>query len=156
MTSFALPRTSIVARLQLTHGASRTGEIFVFDRVTEHTGPETPLEMLNRPEGFFPFRADGKEAVLLVTKALTVSLTVPHGASINDPDRLSAAKMIPLDVMLANGTTLDGVALFEAPDHHARLLDYLNASREPFFAISTGDAMHYVNRSHVLYARPKE
>ena len=156
MTTFALPRTAVVARLQLTHGASRTGEIFVFERVPEHSGPETPLEMLNRPEGFFPFRADGKDAVLLVTKALTVSLTVPHTASISDPDRLSAAKMIPLEVMLANGSTLAGVALFEAPEHHARLLDFLNASREPFFAVSTGDATHCVNRSHVLYARPQE
>src|SRR2546422_11527935 len=118
MTSFALPRTSIVARLQLTHGGSRTGEIFVFDRVTEHSGPETPLEMLNRPEGFFPFRADGKDAVLLVTKALTVSLTVPHAASISDPDRLSAARTIRLDVMLANGSTLAGAGAGEAPQHH--------------------------------------
>ena len=156
MTTFALPRTAVVARLQLTHGASRTGEIFMFERVPEHSGPETPLEMLNRPEGFFPFRADGKDAVLLVSKALTVSLTVPHAASISDPDRLSAAKMIPLEVMLANGSTLAGVALFEAPEHHARLLDFLNASREPFFAVSTGDATHCVNRAHVLYARPQE
>jgi len=156
MTSFALPRTTVVAHLQLTHGAPRTGEIFLFERVPEHSGPETPLEMLNRPEGFFPFNADGKGPILLVTKALTVSLAVPHASSISDPDRLSAAKMIPLEVMLANGSTLAGVALFEAPEHHARLLDYLNASPEPFFAVSTGDATHYVNRSHVLYARPQE
>jgi hypothetical protein len=156
MTSFALPRTAVAAHLQLTHGVARNGEIFVFERVPEHSGVETPLEMLNRPEGFFPFRPDGKGAVLLVTKALTVLLTVSHQAMISDPDRLSAAKTIPLEVMLANGRTLKGVAAFEAPEHHARLLDYLNASREPFFAVSTGDATHYVNRSHVLYARPQE
>src|SRR5712692_6597667 len=102
MTTFALPRTAVAARLQLTHGAPHSGEIFVFERVPEHSGPETPLEMLNRPEGFFPFRADGKGAILLVTKALTVMLSVPQGASISDPDRLSAARMISLEVMLAN------------------------------------------------------
>jgi len=41
----------------------------------------------------------------------------------------------------------------QLPDHHARLLDYLNASRDPFFAVDPcGD--HYVNRAYVLYARP--
>jgi len=156
MPEFALPRTAVVVRLQLTHGAPRTGEIFLFERVPQHSGPETPLEMLNRPEGFFPFRADGKSAVLLVTKAHTVLLSVPHAASISDPDRLSAARTIRLDVMLANGSTLAGVAAFEAPEYHARLLDYLNASHEPFFVISAHDAAHYVNRLHVLYARPLE
>src|SRR2546428_8334121 len=112
--------------------------------------------MINRPECFVTLLADVKYAGLLGSKALTVSLTVPHAASVSDPDRLSAAKMIPLEVMLANGSTLAGVALFEAPEHHARLLDFLNASRELFFAVSTGDATHCVNRAHVLYARPQE
>jgi len=156
MTSFALPRTAVGARLHLTHGAVRSGEIFLFERVPHHTGSETPLEMLNRPEGFFPFRSDGKGAVLLVTKAHTVMVAIPHAVSISDPDRLSAARVISLEVTLAAGHTLKGVAPFEAPEHHARLLDYLNQSPEPFFALSTHDATHYVNRAHVLFARPQE
>src|SRR2546428_13166269 len=110
--------------------------------------------MINRPECFVTLLADVKYAGLLGSKALTVSLTVPHAASISDPDRLSVAKMIPLEVMLANGSTLAGGALFEAPEHHARLLGFLNASREPFFAVSPRDAPHCLHRSHPRYARP--
>jgi hypothetical protein len=156
MSSFTVPRTEIVARLSLTQGEPRSGRIWVSERVPQHSGPETPLEMLNRPEGFFAFRPEGDGPVLLVTKAGTISLTVPHVASISDPARLSAAKKIGLDLLLADGSTLAGVAAVEAPDHHARLLDYLNAFPEPFFAVSTDAATHYVNRSHVLYARPQE
>src|SRR3989442_15654419 len=150
MPEFALPRTHVVVRLQLTHGAPRTGEIFLFERVPQHSGPETPLEMLNRPEGFSPFRADGKSAVLLVTKAHTVLLSVPHAASISDPDRLSAARTIRLDVMLANGSTLAGVGAVQAPEYQARPLHYFNAPPEPFFLLSAPHPPHHRNPPHVL------
>ncbi len=98
------------------------------ERVPHHDGPETVLELLNRPEGFFAFRPAANHDVLLISKVQTVSLSVDRQAPIADPAQL--------------------------PDHHARLLDYLNASRDPFFAVWTHAATHYVNRAYVLYARP--
>lgn len=143
------------ARLRLTEGDLRGGTIFVADRVPHHDGPETVLEMLNRPESFYPFRSEAEDEILLVAKAHTVSLSVAEPAIV-DPDRLSAARMAEVEVILAGGTTLAGRASFELPDFHQRLLDYLNASRDPFFAVAEGDSTHYVNRAHVLFARPKD
>ena len=156
-TGFAIPRVAIPAVLLQTGGGKRTGEIYVMERVSQHAGHETALDMLNRPEGFFPFRPkdDGK-AVLLVTKARTVSLTVPRTTTPEDPDRLSAARTGRLELTLADGSRLSGSATIELPQHHSRLLDYLNASAEPFFAITTADEIHLVNRAHVLYARPED
>ena len=37
-----------------------------------------------------------------------------------------------------------------------RLLDYLNTSGAGFFAVWTHATTHYVNRAHVMYARPLE
>ena len=62
----------------------------------------------------------------------------------------------PFELMLADGSRLTGSATIELPQHHSRLLDYLNASAEPFFAITTADEIHLVNRAHVLYARPED
>lgn len=139
----------------MTAGEPRDGEIYVMERVPQHAGPETPLDMLNRPEGFFPFRPkeDGA-SVLLVAKARTVTLTVPPLPE--DAARLSAAKRGSLVVTLADGSQLAGWATLELPEHHSRLLDYLNASAAPFFAIATADQVHIVNRAHVLYARPED
>lgn len=150
----ALPRSPIAANLLLTEGKSQAGHIFVMDRVQQHDGPETVLELLNRPEGFFAFRPGGDGEVLLVSKVQTVSLSVDRQAPIADPARLSAARMLGVEIVLAGGSTLGGWASAELPEHHARLLDYLNASHEPFFAVWTHAATHYVNRAHVLYARP--
>ncbi len=124
------------------------------ERMPHHDGPETVLELLNRPEGFFAFRPAEGHGVLLVSKAHTVSLAVDRQAPIPDPTRLSAARLLGVELVLAGGSTLGGWASVELPQHHARLLDYLNASPEPFFAVWTHATTHYVNRAHVLYARP--
>jgi hypothetical protein len=155
VTDFLLPRAQLSARLVLTQGAPREGTIFVGERVPQHDGPETPLEMLNRPEPFFPFRPDADVPVLLVSKRQTIAVAVARGP-IADPDRLSATKELELELELVNGDTLVGQAHVELPEHQSRPLDYLNASVEPFFAISTPEGTHYVNRAHVLFARPRD
>ena len=153
---FSIPRVAMPATLLQTAGGKREGEVYVMDRVPQHAGRETPLDMLNRAEGFFPFRPKGNgSGVLLVAKARTVSLTVPVTAP-EDEARQSAARRARLEVTLADGSQLSGWATLELPQHHSRLLDYLNASVEPFFAITTADAVHLVNRAHVLYARPED
>jgi hypothetical protein len=155
MSGFLLPRASLPARVTLTTGKPRAGTIFVGARVPQHDGPETPLEMLNRPESFFPFRPDDGE-ILLVAKGQTVALTIDHHGPIIDPDRLSAAKQVQLELVLANGSTMEGRAAVELPEQHSRALDYLNATTAPFFELSTDESIHFVNRAHVLFARPRD
>ena len=156
VTGFSMPRVAVPASLLLAGGGTRVGEVYVMERVPQHAGPETPLDMLNRPEPFFPFRpkTDGS-GVLLVAKARTVTLTVAQ-PKVEDPARLSAAKKASLEVTLADGSKLTGWATLELPEYHSRLLDYLNAYAEPFFAVTTATEVHLVNRAHVLYARPED
>jgi hypothetical protein len=155
VTGFSLPRVPISATLLQTSGGKREGEIFVMERVPQHAGMETALDLLNRPEAFFPFRPkkDGT-GVLLMAKARTVVVSVPRQPE--DSDRLSAAKQASLEVTLADGSKLSGWATLELPEYHSRLLDYLNASRDEFFALATADHLHIVNRAHVLYVRPED
>ena len=158
VSGFSIPRVAIAATLRLTEGAARRGKIFLMERVPHHTGPETPLEMLNRPEAFYPFRPDEPSggAVLLVTKAHTIIVAVTHEAAGEDPARLSAAKRVALELTLDDGTNLIGWAAIEMPVHHSRLLDYLNSSTDPFVAVAAGNEVYFVNRAHVRYARPQE
>lgn len=156
VTGFSLPSVAVRATLLQTNGGKREGEIFVMERVPQHAGAETPLDLLNRPEAFFPFRStkDGS-GVLLIAKARTVMVSVSRTGP-EDSDRLSAAKQASLEVTLADGSKLSGWATLELPQHHSRLLDYLNASRDAFFALATADQTHIVNRAHVLYVRPED
>ena len=122
-------------------------------RAPQREGPETPLEMLNRPEGFFPFLPDDQREVLLVSRAQTIALTV----AADESDHPSpAARQIGLEVTLMDGTIWDGVARVELPEAMSRPIDYLNTGGGPFFAVTTNRATHLVNRAHVLYARPTD
>jgi hypothetical protein len=151
-----MPRVAVPATLLLAGGGTRIGEVYVQDRVSQHAGPETPLDMLNRPDAFFPFRPkDDGTSVLLVAKARTVTLTVAQ-PKVEDTVRLSAAKKARFEVTLADGSTLSGWATLELPEHHSRLLDYLNAVAQPFFALMMPSELLLVNRAHVLYARPED
>lgn len=154
MSDLSLPRAAVAAHVLLTRGVSRPGHLYVMERVPHHDGPETVLEMLNRPEGFFAFRPDDETEVLLTSKAQTISVSLDRQAPIADPARLLAAKLIGVEIELAGGATVGGWASAELPSYHARLLDYLNASHDPFFAVWSHAATHYVNRAHVLFARP--
>lgn len=154
VSSFSLPRAAVLARVLMTQGVTQAGEVYVMERVPQHDGPETVLEMLNRREAFFAFRPEAGEEVLLVSKGHIVSVTMDRQAPISDPARLSAAKLLGLEIVLAGGSTLSGWASAELPPEHSRLLDYLNASQDPFFALWTHASTHYVNRAHVLYALP--
>lgn len=153
---FSIPRVAIPATVLLTAGGRREGQIYVMERVPQHAGPETPLDMLNRADAFFPFRSGDDGAVLLVAKARTVTLAVPRDTAAEDPVRLSVAKQARIEVALADGSTVSGWATLELPEHHSRVLDYLNASAEPFFSVTTEGHVLFVNRAHVLYARPED
>jgi len=161
VSAFQLPLVAVTARITLSQGPPHVGTIFLSARVPQHDGPETLLEMLNRPEPFFPFRPSDDGAVLLLARSQVVILAVEHGP-IEDPDRLTAAKEMGLELVLSNGTTIAGHARAELPSQHARTLDYLNAGAAgaagaaPFIALSNHESTNYVNRAHVLFARPQD
>src|SRR5881396_1470250 len=131
MSQFSLPRSPVSASVLLDQGVSRPGDVFVMEREPHHDGAETVLEMLNRREGFFAFRPADEEGVLLMSKVHTVSVSVDRQAPIADPARLSAARMLGIELVLVGGSTLGGWASVEPPEHHARLLDYLDACDDP-------------------------
>jgi hypothetical protein len=155
VTSYTLPRTVVTVRLQLTAGDPLAGDIFLMDRVAVHEGSETVLEMLNRHDPFFPFRPAGAP-VVLVAKAHTVDVAVEGAAGLADPDRVAAARVVGLAAVLTTGVTLSGRARFEAPAPYGRLLDYLNSTTDPFFALATGDVTHHLNRAHVRFVMPED
>jgi len=119
------------------------------------------LEMLNRAEDFFPFvrRKKAKKGaaaaeVLLVARSHTVAVTLKAADLLGDPERRAAAHAVTFHAHLTTGNPVTGEARFEAPAMRQRPLDYLNASRDPFFALAEGDTMWYINRAHVRFVRP--
>lgn len=156
IADYSVPRTTVDVEILLARGKPRRGIIFLVPHSSLHTGAETPLELLNRPEQVFPFRADEEGDVLLVVKAQTVRISTDMAADFVDPTRLGVVKSLSVELALADGSHIAGRVAVELPEGRSRLLDYLNDVPAPFFAISDGAKTHYVNRDYVLYARPRE
>ncbi len=148
----------VSVRLALTGADERRGVVFLPQQAFDKVGLEATLEILNGPDGFFPFRTHegGEGEILLVAKAHTVSVVVDDTDKPDGSDRHRPAKTLELEVALVNGEVVAGTASVELPEHHSRLLDFLNATARPFFAVTANGTTHYLNRHHVLYARPRE
>src|SRR2546428_7056921 len=104
------------------------------EREPHHEGPETVLEMLNRAEGFFAFRPADDGNVLLVSKTHTIWVSIDRQAPITDPARLSAARMLGVEVVLAGGAPPRAWGGLAAPLHTYRLLALPNPTPHARFA----------------------
>ncbi len=143
--------TKVPAEVVLAEGIVLAGELHLYARPAYPPGPETVLEMLNREETFFALTLDGR--VTFIPKAQVVVVSCRNQATLADPDRVSAARHIELEVVVQGGAEYRGRAAFELPPSRSRALDYLNGAGV-FFGIGTDDANWYVNKSRVRLARP--
>ncbi len=140
------------ARVVFADGGAIDGHLHLLARVNHPAGPETPLDMLNRADAFFALT--GAEAgPVLVSKAQAAVVSCGQGALPADPERLSAARLVPIDVVMANGLELRGQSALELPPVRNRTLDFVNAPGQ-FFALWSGDVTHFVNKALVRLIRP--
>ena len=143
--------TKVPAEVVLAEGIVLAGDLHLYARPTYPPGPETPLEMLNRPDTFFALTLDG--GVTCIPKDQVVVVSCHDQGQLTDPDRVSAAKLIELLVVVQGGSEYRGRAALELPPSRGRTLDYLNGAGI-FFALGTEDVSWYINKSRVRLARP--
>jgi hypothetical protein len=107
--------------------------------------------MLNRPDEFFALTLE--DGVRFIPKEQVLVVTCRHQAPLVDPDRVTAAKLIGLEVVLQGGREVRGHAALELPPQRGRALDYLNGPGV-FFSLGADDMSWFINKSRVRHARP--
>jgi hypothetical protein len=143
----------VFAWVSLVEGAAVDGQLHLLTRPAYPPGPETPLEMLNRPDAFFALTLTGG-GVAFCPKSRVVEIACQGDVPLfSDPDRESAAKHVDLEVVLQGGQEYRGRATVELPPSRARALDFVNAPGS-FFALWADGTTRYVNKSHVHLIRP--
>lgn len=136
------------------------GYLHVLGAVPYRTGPETPLEMLNRPDGFFAMTFDDG-GVLLLSKSqvvMAVCQTPPaatEAPELDEPelDETPAGRPVRVAVQLTSGEEFQGEVPGDLPSTRARPIDYLNATG-PFFELLTEGGQRLINRAFVRAVRP--
>jgi hypothetical protein len=142
----------LTVRVTLAEGLVIQGDVHLQPRVAWRDGPETPLELLNRVEAFFPMSLPNGE-IVFVAKEQVAMLGYAAVVTFDDPERKVAARTIPIEVMMVGGHEHRGVAVSELPPARSRALDFLNAP-ERFFQLMTEEGTLCLNRRFVRAARP--
>ena len=136
----------------LVRGGVLVGDLHLLARTAYPLDPENPLELLNRAEPFFALMlAEGQP--VFVSKAQVAMLSCWGQNPLRDPERLSVAKLVALEVELEDGTKYQGSSTFELPPSRSRALDYINGPGR-FFVLWTDELTRYVNKSLVRLIRP--
>ena len=148
--------TRVRSVITLANGDVYPGYIHVTDWAHHRAGPETPVEMFNRTQGFFPVtQEDGhaifipKDQVAMVTCDWPPEGWPPEGIELLP----EAGRRVAMEVRLANGEIFQGEVSVSLPRGRARALDYLNAS-VPFFQLVSDGTPRIFNRAHVSVVRP--
>lgn len=143
--------TRVPAVVTLRSGDALPGHLHVLDDFHAGGGPETPLEMLNRPDGFFPLTLDDGTA-FFVSKAQVATVVVEWPQE-GDAVPETLGRKVALRVALSTGEEIEGEVVILAPPGRSRALDYLN-QMEPFFQLETVRGPRLVNRDFVQVVRP--
>jgi hypothetical protein len=142
----------VPAEAVLAEGIVIQGDLHVLARETYPPGAETALEMLNRPELFFALTlSDG--GVVFMPKAQVAVVSCRDQPPPSDPERLSVAKRVMLEVVMKGGAEYRGRSTFELPANRARALDFVNGPGG-FFSLLSDEAAWHVNKAHVRLIRP--
>jgi hypothetical protein len=141
----------VSAEVVLADGDVLEGDLHLAALPTYPAATESPLEMLNRGDPFFALSLP-QGGVAFVSKAQAAVISCRDQSPL-DPARASAARMVEIEVSLANGVEYRGRAMYELPAARARTLDYVNGS-ELFFAVWTDHLARYINKSLVRIIRP--
>lgn len=140
------------AEVLVTGGKTLIGDLHLLTVASSHSGPETPEDLLNRPDGFFPLTDDtGQTTFLAKTQVLSVGIVAALPE--DDPDRLSAARSIALWVELSDGSEHTGTVSSELPPDRRRALDFLNHGAG-FFGLRSDDGVKLLNRRHLRVVTP--
>ena len=143
--------TKVPADVLLVEGVGLTGDLHLYARPTYPPGPETPLEMLNRGDVFFALTLNG--GVTFVHKAQVVVVTCRGQTRTTDPDRLTAARRIELEVVTETGAEFRGSVVAELPPSRGRTLDFLTGVAR-VVELGADDVSGSVSKSRRRLARP--
>ena len=142
----------IRAEIQLADGAHLLGDLFVQGRSPHHDGPETLVEMLNRPEPFTAVALQG-DGVVFVPKAQIALIAADEPPPADGGLRLSTTKLVGLELEMLGGKVLTGLVSVDLPPTHNRPIDFLNEAGT-FFSLAAHPANWIVHRAHLRGARP--
>lgn len=141
-------------QVRLADGMEVVGDLHLQPRAPHHSGPETPLDLLDREELFFPL-ALPDSGIRFIGKPQVISVACAPIPAESEPDRLGITRFLGMELSLSDGSSAEGLVGVTLPPTRHRALDCLNAG-SGFLILWSDEMALYVNRAHVRAVRPLE
>lgn len=151
MSEYRIEKVRRHVSVSLSGGGTLEGDIFLQPSARYRSGPQDPAELFNEPELFIPFAAEGDQLVLLAKD---------HLARVQfddqDADTLVDGVMgVSVEIVLADGSHVDGELRLETRSDRSRLLDYLNGGHQRFLTLRSPTGVCLVNWRQIAQVRQR-
>jgi len=126
------------------------GFLVLAARTPDHEGPETVLDLLNRPGRVIPLVRDSADHVLLLTR-MNIDWVAPDPlvhANLVCPSTYTVTRQERVVLRFADGEALEGLVQMVQCGESDRLSDFLNRP-EDFFPLVTSGGRVLVNKNRV-------
>jgi hypothetical protein len=147
MEDLRVPKRAVAVEVVLPGGNARRVSVFLGEGAAAHEGPERLSDLLNGDVPFIP--AQDAESGLM-TFLHRASVAVARVAAADEPADASFTSPTEheVEITLTDGSSVNGLVAYVAPESHERLVDFLNRP-EPFFRLLERDGVALVGRAHV-------
>jgi hypothetical protein len=149
MKELNVPKRGFEAEVQFVGGERLSLLLFVAESAQDHAGPERVSDLLCQGPAFLPARDPITGKTCFIARAAISVVRLARGAEPGDADELTIPTEHEVEIVLRDGTTVQGTLSYVLPAERSRLNDFLNEA-PPFFRLFTSTAeVLLVNRGHV-------
>lgn len=125
------------------------GSVFLREHSPDHAGSETPQEMLNQGHSFFVFKRDHPDELVFYNFRSVIRLE--YADEPGRKDQASEITQIHSQIQMMDGSMIQGYIHEPLAPDRARLLDYLNQSRDGFIKVHLdNDLVYLINKSYII------
>lgn len=152
VSEYYIEKHRMPVTLLLAGGERVSGQVFTQASWRGMTDLEDAWEFMNGEEPFFPFgTAAGGTRLVAKAQVLALETSIDNVAQ----GRRQLGTPTRIRVTLAGGFEFSGQVWLEEVVARARVLDYLNHTRDPFIALYQGKLAILVNRHHIVFVAPE-
>ena len=136
-------------------GEELVGDMFLQPYSPRRSGPESPVDVLNDDDPFFPLALDEGDTLLLAKSGVR-DVVVPDDLPSEAEEEYATigVRLANVELTLMGGDTCVGTVRLEMPDERPRLLDFLNRYHRRFLPLQTGAGMRLVSWQCIERVRP--
>lgn len=148
LNDFRIEKSRLPVVLMTVEGQRISGDLFVQASARNKLGHETPHDILNAPESFFPI-ATMKGRTLLLAKDEVRELFVAREDV--DDQEWEFGTPAEVDVVMRGGSRHVGTILLQQASGRQRVLDHLNRFQDRFLPLYKDDGIVLLNRACIAH-----